>query len=313
MFEKTQMEMIKNLRVYYDTFNNQFFNYMKRTLLFLLTLSAFSTIEAQRSEAGLFLGYSYYMGDINPTTPFAMAKPAAGLIYRYNINPRWAFKLNGFYGTIQSDDAVIKHNEVRNLSFRSPVTDISAQLELNFFPYVTGKGSKMYFSPYMFAGLSVFHFNPQAYYNGVLYDLQPLGTEGQGTSFMPERNKYSLTAISIPFGLGVKYSIGNSWCIGGEWSMRKTFTDYLDDVSTTYVDTEKLAAENTSIAAALADRSISSDGNAAHEGLQRGNSQNNDWYSFIGIFITYSLKSPFSKRCDAYRSGGSSKFHEYRY
>mgnify|MGYP003779245181 CR=1 FL=1 len=112
---------------------------MKQTLLLLFAFIITFTSNAQRSEAGLLLGCSFYMGDINPNIPFAMSKPAGGIIYRYNINPRWAFKINGFYGTITSDDAVIKHNEIRNLNFRSPVTDLSAQIELNFFPYVTGE------------------------------------------------------------------------------------------------------------------------------------------------------------------------------
>ncbi|HRS53233.1 MAG TPA: DUF6089 family protein [Bacteroidales bacterium] len=283
---------------------------MKKISLLLLALFTTIFTKAQRSEAGLFLGTSFYMGDINPNIPFAMAKPAGGLLYRYNINPRWSVKLNGLYGTVQGDDAVIKYNPERNLSFRSKITDVSAQIELNFFPYVTGRGDKMYFSPYIFTGIALFHFNPQAMYQNKWYDLQPLGTEGQGTSFMPERKKYALTSFAIPFGLGIKYSLGKNFCIGAEWSMRKTFIDYLDDVSTTYVDPVKLAAENTQMAAILADRTNNSE--VSKEGLQRGNSQTKDWYSFAGVFITYVLKSPGWNKCSAYPNKNI-KYQQYRY
>lgn len=270
----------------------------KFIVLFLLT--AFGTAQAQRNEIGITLGGSYYLGDLNPSKQFMLTKPAGGLVYRYFFNPRWALKFEGIYGKLEGSDAKSKFNEQRNLSFKSNFTEISSQIELNFLPYVTGD-DKEYFTPYIFAGLSVFSFNPKAEYNGTWYELQPLGTEGQGASAYPDRKPYSLTKLSIPFGFGFKYSVGKVFCFGAEWGIRKTTTDYLDDVSTTYADPLVLSAENMAISALLADRTIAEPGqNVNNTDLQRGNSSTKDWYSYAGVFITVKFKASSSKSCPAY-------------
>lgn len=260
---------------------------------------------AQRNEIGVFLGTSYYLGDLNPSKHFLLTKPAGGIIYRYVFNPRWALKMNGLYGTVAGDDAVAKFNEARNLSFKSHVFEMSTQLELNFLPYVTGNTEENYFSPYIFAGISVFSFNPKAKYNGTWYDLKSYSTEGQGTSAPSTPKPYSLTNVSFPFGLGFKYSIGKNICIGAEWGLRKTVTDYLDDVSTTYTDPNILAAEKGPIAAALADRS-----GIDHTGLQRGNSGTKDWYAFAGGFITFKFNMGGDNGCPGV-GNKHYKFKEY--
>lgn len=277
---------------------------MKKGILIVFAFFHFISLYAQRNEIGLFLGTSYYLGDLNPSKQFFLAKPAGGLIYRYVFDRRWAIKMSGLYGTVYGDDSKAKFNTVRNLSFKSPIFEISSQLELNFLPYATGNTEKEYFTPYIFGGISVFSFNPKAKYNGTWYNLQPLGTEGQGTSVYGT-SPYSLTKISFPFGLGFKYSVGKNVCIGAEWGLRKTTTDYLDDVSTTYADPVILSAENTPIAAVLADRS----GTANNTGLQRGNSGTKDWYSFAGAFVTFKFKAGGNKSCPAYNK--HYKFREY--
>ncbi len=179
--------------------------------------------------------------------------------------------------------------------------EFSAQFELNFFQYFTGS-KKHRFSPYIFGGVALFNFNPEAYYfnpttlEGKWYDLQPLGTEGQGTVTRSSAKPYSLTQFAIPFGLGVKFSLSKSICLGAEWGLRKTFTDYIDDVSTTYMDHTTLSAEKGQIAAALADRTpelIDPDTNLPRipneDGMSRGNSETTDWYSFAGLTITFKL------------------------
>jgi len=255
---------------------------------------------AQRIEVGLFGGGSYYLGDLNPKKNFEMTQPAAGILARYNISPRFALKINGYYGNVKGDDAITKFNEKRNLSFKSQVLEFSAQLELNFLPYVTGH-KDYFFSPYIFAGISAFNFNPKASYDGKWYNLQPLGTEGQGTIKYYDRKPYSLAALAIPFGIGFKYSLTNTICVGGEWGMRKTNTDYLDDVSTTYADPNVLASENTPISAILADRSIKLPGEPTNTDLQRGNSSNKDWYSFAGLFFTFKIVKGRKGDCPAYQ------------
>jgi hypothetical protein len=270
-------------------------------LAVLFVSSFYAHGQFARSEVGIFGGVSYYVGDLNPSKHFLLSKPAFGLIYRYNISPRFAIKINGYYGTLLGSDAVSKANVSRNLSFKSYITDISLQVELNFLKYITGH-EKYKFSPYIFTGLSLFNFNPKAQYEGTWYALQSLGTEGQGTTLPNVSKRYSLTNIAIPFGLGIKYSPAKFLCIGAEWGLRKTFTDYIDDVSTVYADPVILAAENTYVAQVLADRSLRVDGEPVNNtGLQRGNSKTKDWYSFAGLFVQFRIKQK-NGLCDAYRT-----------
>lgn len=274
---------------------------MKKIFIAIIAFTSFLPVRAQRNEIGLMLGTSYYLGDLNPSKQFLLTKPAGGVIYRYVINTRWAVKMNGLFGSLAGDDAVSKFNKKRNLSFKSNIFEISSQVELNFLPYITGNTEKNYFTPYIFTGISVFSFNPKADTNGVWFNLQPLGTEGQRTSMYPDRKPYSLVNVSLPFGLGFKYSVGKNVCIGVEWGLRKTTTDYIDDVSTTYADPVILAAENTAIAAVLADRSLRNVGeNINNTGLQRGNSATKDWYSFAAAFITVKFKTGLKGSCPAY-------------
>jgi hypothetical protein len=274
-----------------------------KKLIIVIVLSILFTpiVKAQyaRNEIGVFGGVSYYIGDLNTSKHFLLSKPAFGIIYRYNISPRFALKINGYYGSLAGNDAVSKVNVTRNLSFKTYITDISIQIELNFLRYITGH-DRYKFSPYIFAGLSLFNFNPKAEYEGRWYSLQPLGTEGQGTTLPGVGRRYSLTSLGLPFGIGVKYTPVKFLCIGLEWGLRKTFTDYIDDVSTVYADPVILAAENTPIAAALGDRTIQVEGEPVkNTGLQRGNSKTKDWYSFAGIFVQIRIKSK-NTMCDAY-------------
>lgn len=284
---------------------------MKKSIVFVLALAFALSLSAQRSEVGLMLGTSYYLGDLNYSTHFGLTQPAGGLIYRYNLNPRWAMKMNALYGQVVGDDASdVGENPQRNLSFKSHVLEFSAQMEHNFFRYFTGS-KKSRFSPYIFGGVSIFSFNPKAEYDGEWYELQTLGTEGQGTTQYPERKLYSLTQVSFPFGIGFKYSLSRSVCIGGEWGLRKTFTDYLDDVSTTYADPDVLLAENTEIAMILADRRVQLDLDPFEEGVQRGDSKNKDWYSFAGLFLTFKIKGKGKGTCGDFQNQKSYKEYIY--
>lgn len=268
-----------------------------RKIITVIVVFAFSyTVNAQRNEVGIFIGTSYYLGDLNPSKQFFMNKFAGGIIYRYTISSHWNLKFDGLLGSVAGDDAKSKANVERNLSFKSNLFEASLQIEYNYLPYITGSDANNKFSPYIFTGLAIFHFNPQAEYNGVWYALQPLGTEGQRTSESTLK-PYALTQVSIPFGLGVKYSLGRKICIGAEWGLRKTFTGYIDDVSGTYADATVIAAENGHAAAALSDRSIKSLGQD-DTGLKRGNGKS-DWYSFAGVYITYKFKINGDKVCPA--------------
>ena len=253
---------------------------MKKIQLFFFLVICTMSIRAQNSEIGPFMGTSFYLGDLNPTTLFAKPKLAGGMIYRYNITPRWAIKANLLFAKVEASDYETNKQYARNLSFQSPITEASVQAELNFFN-IYNKNGKNRITPYICAGISVFSFNPQAELNGNLYSLQHLGTEGQG--LQGEKKFYSLTSVAIPFGIGVKVNVGKYVSLGVEWGMRYTFTDYLDDVSGTYYNNDLLLDYRGEVTAALADRS----GLQNPSGTGRGNVKTKDLYSFLGAFATF--------------------------
>ena len=268
-----------------------------KTVIIALMFSMPLMALGQRSEVGIQGGVSFYMGDLNPKSVFKFVQPAGGVFYRYNFTEHWAIRGNAILGWAKAEDAKsdVPSQIERNLSFSSQVLEFSLLAELNFFRYTPGD-MKHPISPYLFGGIALFKFNPKAEFDGEKYELQPLGTEGQGTTFYPDLKQYSLTTAAIPFGLGVKANISKLFSVGVEWGMRYTFTDYLDDVSGTYADSDIVLQESGEVAAALSDRSISGTNNV---GRQRGNSKTNDWYSFA--LLTFSYKIPGKPvKCAAY-------------
>jgi opacity protein-like surface antigen len=264
---------------------------MKKTVFSLLSLLMTGFCFAQKPvkthEIGIFVGCSYYIGDLNPTGHFGpLTQPAAGLIYRYNVNPRFSFKANALMGNIQGDDARTNSpsQQQRNLSFKSYVRELAVEAEFNFLEYKTGS-TKHGFTPYIFGGIAGFMFNPEAQLGNQWIDLQPLGTEGQGT--VGGGKKYRRTQISLPFGMGLKFSMAKKITLGLEWGLRKTFTGYLDDISGNYADPATLAKSGAN-AAILADRSLTTDTGNSRVGSQRGNGRN-DWYSFAGVILSFEL------------------------
>jgi hypothetical protein len=274
---------------------------MNRIAVFLLVLSfTVSESKAQFSEFGLMGGVSFYMGDLNPETPFKQVMPAGGLFYKYNFNERFsvrgAFTL-GYLKGYDSKSKVAAQLE-RNLNFESWIYDFAITGEFNFFKYAPGDMSHP-ITPFIFGGIAIFKFNPTTKAaDENKYELQPLGTEGQGTTFYPDRKKYSLTTASIPFGIGVKANISSTFSVGLEWGMRYAFTDYLDDVSGTYAHPNVIQAERGDIAYELANRSNLLD--EVLEGRQRGNSTTNDWYSFALVTFSMNIKARPAK-CPAYQ------------
>lgn len=264
--------------------------------LFIATISFFVlsfNMNAQELEIGFFGGGSYYLGDINPGKHFMQTKPAFGALVRYDFNTRLSARLIAYRGKLQADDEVIKFNTERDLHFQSNITDITAQFEFNFLPYFTG--SKMnYVSTYIFGGASVFFFKPKA--DGV--DLRDAGTEGQLVNF-DGRNKYNLVGFAIPFGIGVKYSLTKKIGVGFEWGIRKTFTDYLDDISTTYY------LNGPDIDPANINEVLSDPSRSKLPEMQRGDPRTKDWYSFAGIYITYKIDLGGRAKCLEHQGYGS--------
>jgi len=272
----------------------------KSCILLVFLLPCTSSLFAQRTgDLGIFGGVSYYIGDLNPGRQFFMPKPSFGLLYRYNMNHRLNLQIHYIHGKVEASDSKSNENPARNLNFNSSVDEAGVQFEVNFFEYFIG--SKMHWwTPYIFGGTSVFFFKPYGNVNGSMVALQPLGTEGQGSSLYPDRKPYNLYAFSIPFGIGIKVSLNKLFGIGAEWGMRKTTTDYLDDVSKTYY--LNLASANP---AQVPPKAVASDPTLSHNaGMQRGNSKNTDWYSFAGLTLVVKIRMLSKERClDHQREG----------
>ncbi len=268
---------------------------MKKVLAFLLgTLLFTSEIRAQKNlELGAFLGCSFYLGELNPNGFFnQFTRVAGGLALRYNINNRLAVRGNAFFGTVTADDSQSPSasQRERNLDFKSPIDEFSVQAEFNFLEYELGN-PKHPFTPFIFAGFGIFKMDPQGLDGNQWVELQPLRTEGQGTS-ANSAHPYHLLQPCIPFGAGIKTNFSKTICITIEWGMRKTFTGYIDDVSKTYVSPTVLAAADGvsgPLAVVMADKSTNPD-KASDVGEERGDGKK-DWYSFAGIILSFRIHS----------------------
>lgn len=270
---------------------------MRHILIILLAFATWSNSFGQsfraRFELGAFGGGSYYIGDLNQFKHFVYSKPSFGVIFRYNLSTRASLRLTGTYGSVWGSDSKAKDlvQQNRNLSFKSDIYELAFGVEIDLLKYRIND-MKYPISPYFFYEIAYFRMNPMTAYNGNDLELRSLGTEGQGTS-LSDKKPYNLNQISLPVGIGVKFNLKKRLAISVEYGIRKTFTDYLDDVSGNYVDPGILAEENGPIAAELSNPSL--DG-STRTGFNRGNSATKDWYAFYGLMITF---KPFKyKICD---------------
>ncbi len=232
-------------------------------------------------EVGPTVGVSNYFGDLNTSFDFTELGPAIGATARYNFNNRINSKLGLNYTFLYGDDADSPNTfeRRRNLSFRTDVVDLAAQMEFNFFPYIHGS-KEYFFTPYLLGGFNILYYVPTARLDGVSYTLRNLGTEGQA-----EGDEYSLISGGLLIGGGFKWDLTENWSMNVEISARNLFTDYIDDVSGTYPNPTSLAVRRGEIAAALSDRS---EGEQIGEpGRQRGNSRDNDTFTIFNVGIVY--------------------------
>ncbi len=267
-------------------------------ILLLLPAPSFS----QSREAGVMIGVMGYKGDLDPNTyDTRFLDPGIGLIYRRCYSNHWAFKAAASYGHVRASDEKADNEwaKNRNLQFRSSILELSGQFEFNFFPYQTASPFAK-FSPYLLAGYSLFHFNPKAEINGEWVALQPLGTEGQGTSANPDERKYRRTTLAFTYGGGFKIRLSRRFGCTLETAVRQTYTDYLDDVSTVYADPFAIRKEYGKTAAALSDRSLEK-APGGNIGRQRGDRKKRDFYVFTGIQITYTLSKKYIDSCQPFR------------
>jgi hypothetical protein len=180
---------------------------------------------------------------------FVATRPSLMIGYRYQLNNFIFLRSNLTWGILKGDDANTEqiHRRGRNLSFRSGFLDLNLMAEFYLFNNARGnlyrlrgvrgrRGLNM--DLYVFAGIGGMYFNPKAEYQGQWVALQPIGTEGQG---LPgEEGKYSRFTFTVPYGIGIGKSIDRYWAVNVEFTMRATFTDYIDDVSTEYYGRDNL-------------------------------------------------------------------------
>jgi hypothetical protein len=275
-----------------------------------------------RKEVHFGLGANYFLGELGGANQIgtnfvrdleiSTTRPTITAGYRYNVSAYSKVRGSLFMGTLTGNDNLtlepFRNN--RNLHFRSRIVELSGIYEYYFNQEASGhrynirgvKGMRAKgLTYYAFGGIGLIYFNPKALYNGQWVALQPLGTEGQG---LPGGGrKYSRVTVVIPYGLGLRYAVNRDWRIGLELGMRKTFTDYLDDVSGNYYDNKVLLQERGVVAAALADPSKGMFASTQYDpktgrtkaGLQRGDPKDKDAYGFVTITASYRLKKRGSR------------------
>src|SRR5678816_1121903 len=266
------------------------------TLIICLPFASFARNSiVQEGEFGIGIGAAHYFGDLNTRAKLNRPKPSAGLFFRKNFGNYIAMRISGNYAQLGYSDVYNTHNEFmhrRNLSFNTNVWELGLQGDFNFYRFLPGD-PEFRFTPYVTFGISAFNYDPYAYLNGDKYFLLQLGTEGQEIDSL-HRKPYSSMAIAFPFGVGIKYSINERINVGFEVVYRFANTDYLDDVSTTYVDPALFPLNpdgSYSSAYLLSDRSYETGERIGIKGRERGNSQNKDNFVTAMFYISFSLQS----------------------
>jgi hypothetical protein len=267
-----------------------------KRILFSLALILPLCLNAQtHHEVGLSFGVANYYGDLQDKWfPSYGYKPVGGIVYKYFMSPHVGIRFGVNYTNVTAADSLsdVAANRARNLSFATNILEGNVGLELNLLPIDI---DRMHVTPYVFAGIAVFYFNPYAQDpNGNKVYLKPLSTEGQGLAAYPDRKPYKLVQTAYPIGGGLKFLVGNVFVITPEIGFRYTNTDYLDDVSKSYVNLDTLMANKSKLATQMSYRGntvVGWDGNYPDYKFQRGDSKTNDWYWFGTLTITVYFRS----------------------
>ncbi len=263
---------------------------MRRINLLLLLIVFSSTSFAQRFHVGVFGGAAAYLGDLTDKIfPKKVTNGAVGVTVNYEVTDFLMVRAGLTYSVVGGADRYSKKTDMRlrNLSFETNILEFSAVGEYHLLNL-----NESNYSPYVFAGLAVYKFNPYAYDDGGQKQyLRPLSTEGQGINGYADRIPYTLTQFAIPFGGGVKFVVNDDFRIGVEVGLRKLFTDYLDDVSKNYIDPIDLQAARGFKAVDMSYRSDEVGGSLIYPGKdqQRGSPKSKDSYYFAGVHLTYRL------------------------
>jgi hypothetical protein len=266
---------------------------MKRVLIVLVVLTTAFSARAQFFELGAGMAGTYLRGDVGAQT-LLPTDFAGNISLRRQYNWHWGTRVSYTHGFLKADDAWSNKSvqQARDIAVRTEVGEFSGVVEFNYWPYATG--SKFDKSFYLFAGLAFTAYTPRGLYNDQWYDLRALGTEGQGTE-LSNTLMYNDLAIAVPMGIGYRHSISRDFSFAAEIGWRRYGTDFIDDTSGKYVDSEELGALR-----GLAAAHFANPGNVDYvQGLYRGTPETNDWSIFAGLTIFYNL-SPRNERCDGF-------------
>lgn len=282
----------------------------------LIVVSASTVSNAQsitfgkksRLEAGVNFGPTFFLGDLGGNRGYGtkfvkdvnleLTKMMKGAYLTFYPNDWLGFRVAAQYTHVAGRDNIINttgENELwrkqRNLDFRSDMWEAYGAIE--FYPTVFLLGEdedRPRYQPYGFIGVGIFNFDPEGsitdnFGNKTWHKLHPLRTEGQGMAEYPDKKSYQLTQLNIPMGVGLKIVLSERINTNIELLYRKTFTDYIDDVSTSYIDPNYfdvyLSPSDALIARQIHDKTmgiITPGLNRYEPGTQRGNSKNMDAY-----------------------------------
>lgn len=233
------------------------------SIIVFLGLNRFSAKSQALLEAGPLLGVSWYNGDLNPQRQFYRIHPAAGLIVRYSVNDRIAFRgsflLAGISGVYPSGNQVIRELEAESYRFSRTLGDAGAMMEFNFFSFDHPFNEESTFTPYFTFGLGSVFYKRYAQENG-------------------HHTEKPLFVLSLPFGGGLKWKLKNGLRLGLEWTFRKSFADDLD----------------------LVGADIPVDPSDPYGFDQKVVTHNNDWVAVVGVSATFSLLNRRSRCNDGF-------------
>ncbi len=265
-------------------------------------------------EVGITGGSAAFFGDLGGNRgkgqPFIKdfnsqtARPIIGAHINYFYYNWLNFKLAVNFTNVNGADSLVKDDGnlerwrlFRNLSFRSSIAEANISAEVYPFMLLNADDDIKRINPYIAMGIGLFHFNPQTRYQGQWIDLQPLRLEGEGFAEYPGRKMYKLLQVYIPVTIGVKVYVDNIFALSAGITFRHTFTDYIDDIHTTYIDPSLfdkyssapnglLTAQQAAMAKQLFSRSLTPW--KVLPGVLKANPANND--SYTNIFLSLSIR-----------------------
>ena len=266
-------------------------NISMKNLLFLISLFSSTLCYTQPLKVVFGAGAANYSGDIQQQ-PFTLnqAHTVFSIGATYELSNHFLMRSDFSFASIGADDKFSKSsgNQIRNLNFKSNILEFTLMAEYNILDLFENG-----WTPYLFTGVGLYAFNPYSYDSaGQKTLLAPLRTEGQGLPGFPDRKPYKTLQLNIPAGVGIKYALSDDIHLGAEFGIRKLFTDYIDDVSTTYVDKDVLFnayGPKTVAMSFRGDELLHNPYNYPPQGAQRGSPKYKDYYYFAQVRLSIRL------------------------